>query len=393
MGTWGTRVFDDDGAADIYAEYRILLGYKMEPEKAWQLIYDFFYPDYKGSDDEDIFWLSVALYQWQNGILKDEVKEKALQCIDDASYLEVWKESDPTTYKKRKAVLEQLKDKLLHEVNPPRKVAKCPPYYRTKTGFNIGEVYSYTHDNGNISYIEVVQISKKPVTKLVPELDYLSTADFALIDVWSPKQYTIEELSHIPYRKFFEGDIFHPYSLYVCDTVSVHNEETIRANMKYLGRTPRVGVTEPRFFRKSGVEPFPEHYTEYIESTFSLPCGITNEMLNATLAEFLVDETPETLNQSISSQNPSWPGAICDVLVPIVLRNVRDYLRRIWLTRYNKNFEKGYQFAVLDLPWMDKENERRLAEKCVPTDPTVQETDFGKRVVQSVEQYLDSSKG
>jgi hypothetical protein len=31
--------------------------------------------------------------------------------------------------------------------------------------------------------------------------------------------------------------------------------------------------------------------------------------------------------------------------------------------------------------------------KCVPTDPTVKETDFGKQVVQSVEQYLDSLKG
>jgi hypothetical protein len=180
MGTRGTRLLDDDGAADICAEYRILLGYKVDPEKAWQLIYNYFYPEYKGSDDEDVFWLSVALFQWQNGILKEEVKQKALQCIDDESYLEVWKESDSATYKKRKAVLTQLKEKLINEVNPPRKVPKCPTCYRQKTGFAIGDIFSYTHENGNISYVEVVRIRKEPVTELVPELDYKSKADFAL---------------------------------------------------------------------------------------------------------------------------------------------------------------------------------------------------------------------
>ena len=87
MGTWETRIFDDDDAADIYAEYRILLGYKMNPDKAWQLIYNYFYPDYKGSDDEDVFWLSVALYQWQNGILMNEENERRLaeKCVSKVS--------------------------------------------------------------------------------------------------------------------------------------------------------------------------------------------------------------------------------------------------------------------------------------------------------------------
>jgi len=41
-------------------------------------------------------------------------------------------------------------------------------------------------------------------------------------------------------------------------------------------------------------------------------------MLNATLPEFIVEETPKTLTQRIRSQNPSWPGYICDVLAAIV---------------------------------------------------------------------------
>lgn len=392
MGTWGTRIFDDDGAADIYAEYRIMLGYKLEPDKAWQLIYDYFYPDYKGSDDEEIFWLSVALYQWQNGILKEEVKQKALQCIDEESYLEVWKESDPDVYKKRKAILAQLKEKLINEVNLPRKVAKCPTYYRKKTGFSVGDVFSYTHENGNISYIEVARISKKPVTKLAPELDYQSTADFALLDVWSQKRYSLEELAELPYRKFFDGDVYEPYTLYVCDTVSVDDEDTIRENMDYLGRISRVWTKEPTFFRKSGIVPFPNKYIRYIESTFSLPCKISNEMLNATLAEFLIDSTPETLNQRIRQKNSQWPQSVCNILGLIVLRNAMDYVVGIFIAQlHNRNIEEECKFALFaNLPWINKENAKKLIEKCIPKDASVMETEYAKQVSQSVRQYLHS---
>lgn len=73
MGAWSTRIFDDDGAEDIISEYRILLGYGVSPEKTYHLIKEHFYQDYAGGDEEDVYWLSIALYQWQNGILMEEI--------------------------------------------------------------------------------------------------------------------------------------------------------------------------------------------------------------------------------------------------------------------------------------------------------------------------------
>ncbi len=93
MGAWSTRIFDDDGAADIRADYRILLGYGIPNEEAYRKIREKYYPEYRGKDDEDVYWLSIALYQWQNGVLMEGVKENAIRCIDDGRYLEVWKES------------------------------------------------------------------------------------------------------------------------------------------------------------------------------------------------------------------------------------------------------------------------------------------------------------
>ena len=70
-------------------------------------------------DDEDVFWFSTALLQWQNGILREDVKQQALKAIESVAELERWKDSGKSVYKKRKETLKKLKDKLLHEINPP----------------------------------------------------------------------------------------------------------------------------------------------------------------------------------------------------------------------------------------------------------------------------------
>ena len=66
MGTWSPRIFDNDGAEDIISEYKILLGYGIPPLETYQKIKAYFYPDYQGGCDEDVYWLAIALYQWQN---------------------------------------------------------------------------------------------------------------------------------------------------------------------------------------------------------------------------------------------------------------------------------------------------------------------------------------
>ena len=105
MGTWSANIFDNDGAEEIKEEYKTLLGYGMSLEEAYKRIEDYFYPNYKDQDDEDVYWLSIALFQWENGILQDEVKQHALECIANDEYLEIWKE-DAELYAERKRVLE-----------------------------------------------------------------------------------------------------------------------------------------------------------------------------------------------------------------------------------------------------------------------------------------------
>lgn len=206
MGAWTTRIFDDDGVEDILAEYKILLGYGVSPEEAYRKIYDYFAKDFIGQDDEDVFWLGIALYQWKNGILLEEVKENALRCIENEEYLERWKDSGKKVYEKRKEILNTFKDKLLHEVNPTKKkFPKCPTHYREKTNLKVGDLLAYiiyepgevtkSKDpfysrlykkvkelDGKVVLLRVVNVLKKPVTKLYPELDYCSWANMMLYD-------------------------------------------------------------------------------------------------------------------------------------------------------------------------------------------------------------------
>lgn len=225
MGAWSTRIFDDDGAADIISEYRILLGYGVSPEKTYKLIQDRFYQEYVGGDEEDVYWLSIALYQWQNGILMEEVKREAIRCIDNEEYLEKWKDSGKKVYEKRKQVLQTLKDKLLYETNPARKVRKCPSYCRIKTKWKVGDLlayrmleeYSRLAENeyeynrklwecwksmeGKYVLLRVVENLQKPVTELCPELDYTSWSNVMLYDWVGEEIPPEEEIKKIPFKK------------------------------------------------------------------------------------------------------------------------------------------------------------------------------------------------
>lgn len=228
MGAWTTKIFDDDGAMDIIGEYKILLGYGVPPLDAYQKIENYFLQDYQGEDDEDVYWLSVALYQWQNGILMDNVKQKALECIDNETYLERWKDSGEKVYKKRKQILEQLRYNLVNIVNPEKKkFPKCPKYYRFKTEWKIGDLLIYKMTSPILEWgesvqpknkerfiktqkmiesgfllLRVVKISKIPVSDICPDLDYSSSAVVMLYDWLGDVLPTENEIAQLKFRPF-----------------------------------------------------------------------------------------------------------------------------------------------------------------------------------------------
>lgn len=228
MGAWSADIFDDDGAADIRDEYKILLGYGLSPEDAYKKIEYYFYPDYQGRHDEDVYWLAIALFQWQNGILSDNVKQRALECIEDNAYLERWKDSGEEIHQERKQVLAELKYKLTNVVNEKRKRFPMPPKYeRFKTKWNKGDLLAYKMTGPMIKWgdsvkqevqnklyesqrllkdkyilLRVVDVDKMPVSSICPELDYTSSSIVMLYDWIGDIIPSGEEINQIPFRPF-----------------------------------------------------------------------------------------------------------------------------------------------------------------------------------------------
>ncbi len=294
MGAWSTKIFDNDFTMDIITEYKILLGYGISPEETYEKIYGYFAKDFIGKDNEDDFWLGIALYQWKNGILIDEVRENALRCMDDGQYLERWKESGEKVYQKRKKVLEEFKDKLLHEVNPrKKKFPKCPAYYREKTDWKVGDLIAYKmtqkpyegkyndDDANKVSMtkrklrneyflLRVIDIEKRPVSHICPDLDFASEALVMLYD-WHgkdvPSPDLVGSLDFIPFVMGVEEKILDksgkflevPFCVQklgsavmlskeqggaeVCETIVLEND------IKFIHSFPRLWLEHPYYRR------------------------------------------------------------------------------------------------------------------------------------------------
>ena len=140
MGAWGPKLYQDDVAQDVRDEYKELLKIGLSNEEATKKLIN----DNKGLiDDVDegpIFWFALADTQWKLGRLLPEVKEKAIQYIQDGEHLKAWSNQDPKLRLKRKVVLEELMNQLNTQIPEAKKIS---PYKYFRNDWNIGDTYAY----------------------------------------------------------------------------------------------------------------------------------------------------------------------------------------------------------------------------------------------------------
>lgn len=185
MGTWGTAIFSDDLASDIKSEFRNKIGFgKTSIEATEELLIDYS-EEIKDSDESSVFWLSLALTQWNIGRLLENVKEKALEAIENGQDLEKWKD-DEKSFKKRKLVLEKLKEKLLSEQPKQKKIAK--PFIR-ETILEKGDIISYQVKNDKFIILRVIEIRLDQSGDRYPLIE---TMDF--YDNYIPKMSELEKM-------------------------------------------------------------------------------------------------------------------------------------------------------------------------------------------------------
>lgn len=143
MGTWGTAIFSDDLAADVRDAWRGLIGDGLPPDDATGRMLTDFAASVHDPDERGVFWLALAVAQWQTGRLADTVRDTAVEIIDSGVDLDRW----PTTGERtaRTKVLAKARAQLLSPQPAPKRL---PKPVRSATPYRPGDVIGYRHDSG-----------------------------------------------------------------------------------------------------------------------------------------------------------------------------------------------------------------------------------------------------
>ena len=110
MGAWGTDIFSDDLACDIRRRYRNLVGDGFVGQQATEILLEEYREILDDPDAGPAFWLVFAATKWRYRRLEPRMPVQAIETIDNGCDL-VRRQEDPQLFKKRQAVLSQLRIK------------------------------------------------------------------------------------------------------------------------------------------------------------------------------------------------------------------------------------------------------------------------------------------
>lgn len=120
MGAWGVALFSDDLAADVRDDFRDLIGQGLSSGQAVDRLKLDYAETLDDSDEAPVFWIALAVTQWDLGRVDADTKREALRWIDSGKNLERWPEKQK---KKREEVLDKAKQKLLSDPPAAKRVA------------------------------------------------------------------------------------------------------------------------------------------------------------------------------------------------------------------------------------------------------------------------------
>lgn len=197
MGAWGAGLYQDDVALDIKEQYvEVLREGKTKEEASLEVIgqcIDYF----KDEDDVIPAILSLADIEWKYGKLMPDIKEAALELIKSGDALKPFEENK-REYKKRKEVLQKLKDKL-EGPQPAEKKIRIPRPYKCE--WKIGDTFAYKLEgeaaerkgwNGQYAILIKVDEIDYDGTHIIPEVWIKITKNKKL-----PQ--TEEEINQLPF--------------------------------------------------------------------------------------------------------------------------------------------------------------------------------------------------
>lgn len=119
MGTWGTKIYEDDAALDVHDEFLELHGKSVNIAEIESRIESEFI-DTKYPDGNDVVILALCCSELETGTLTDATKEKALEIIASERQIKFWQQEATEEYaERRKLELDTLKTIIEHYAGSP----------------------------------------------------------------------------------------------------------------------------------------------------------------------------------------------------------------------------------------------------------------------------------
>jgi hypothetical protein len=227
MGTWGTGIFSDDNAADLRDDYRDFIGDGLSsPEATDRLLAEWGSSISREPEYAATFWLALAVTQWKCGRLEDRVKANALAAIDGGSAMRPWLAGK--LERKRKSVLEAVRQQIESPQPPPRKI---PKRIRAACEWEPTELIGYRLLSGDYIILRVVHlVSDKG--GVYPDCEPLD---------WQGKEFPPREIiDNLPIRPRLPGTYgLHSVIMIVPAGKRRPDDRIVRLNIKRLAGTPR----------------------------------------------------------------------------------------------------------------------------------------------------------
>lgn len=140
MGTWGVKIDQNDMYADLHDSYIAFLKYGICEADALKYTLQKYEGYVKDAEEQNLFWISLADIMWKVGRLTDEVKEKAISCINSEEELSKWYEISKESGDERKTILENLKERL-NSIQLEKKKYRKKRYKSCE--WSNGDIYRY----------------------------------------------------------------------------------------------------------------------------------------------------------------------------------------------------------------------------------------------------------
>ncbi len=123
MGTWSASITGNDTALDMIEEYKVAFSYFDVPTGLAKLD-QFVRSNFDESDEDEwcAYFYSLAEFMWKNGILTDEIRDKAVQMVDSDFGMETWIEAGKSAVNQRRKALAKFREKIMSPQCEPKKI-------------------------------------------------------------------------------------------------------------------------------------------------------------------------------------------------------------------------------------------------------------------------------